>query len=114
MVATFSCGDRREATGPVDRYSLTGIVVRLDPHRKVATIKHEAIKDSKGKVWMEAMTMEFPVKEGSQFAKLKAGSQIRATVFQRPSDFDFWIGEVKELSQTGPSVDAKHSPVDSP
>jgi Cu/Ag efflux protein CusF len=111
--ATLSCGGPREAAGPVDRYPLTGSVVRLDPQRKIATIRHDVIKDSKGKVWMEAMTMDFPVRESSEFAKLTAGSRIRAKVFQRPSDFDYWIGEVEAPSPDTPSVDRAQPPVES-
>jgi Cu/Ag efflux protein CusF len=40
------------------RYALHGEVLRLDPQGKIAAIKHQKIGD-----WMEAMTMEFPVKD---------------------------------------------------
>jgi Cu/Ag efflux protein CusF len=50
-------------------------VVALDPASKTATIKAGKIGD-----WMEAMTMEYPVKPDAEFAKLKVGAHIKATV----------------------------------
>lgn len=79
---------RSGESGPVKRYELRGEVIRLDPQAKTATIKHEKIGD-----WMDAMTMEFPVKDAAEFAKLKAGDRIKATVFVK--GMDYWIGEVQ-------------------
>ena len=63
-------------TSPFSRYALHGEVLRLDPQGKIAAIKHGKIGD-----WMEAMTMEFPVKDQTEFDKLRAGETIDATVF---------------------------------
>jgi Cu/Ag efflux protein CusF len=71
---------------PLRRYELKGVVLKLEG--KVATIKHEAIGD-----WMGAMTMDFPVKEPADLAKLKEGAQVNATLFVQ--GFDNWVGEVK-------------------
>ncbi|MEP7355385.1 MAG: copper-binding protein, partial [Acidobacteriota bacterium] len=60
---------------PLRHYSLHGQIQHLDAVGKIATIKHEAIGD-----WMGAMTMEFPVKDPGEFAKLKEGAPIDATV----------------------------------
>ena len=43
---------------------------------------------------MDAMTMDFPVKEQSDFNALKPGEKIRATVFVQ--GLQFWVGEVKK------------------
>jgi Cu/Ag efflux protein CusF len=86
------------------RYALTGIVVRLDPHGRLAAIKHEDIQDDNGKVWMKAMTMEFPVRAEQDFAKLQVGQRIRATVYQKESDFEYWISGIqidRQLSKEG-------------
>ena len=69
------------------RYQLRGQVVRLDPQGRVALIKHQKIEG-----WMEAMTMEFPVKDRQEFQALHVGDLITATVFVR--DLDYWIGEI--------------------
>lgn len=97
LFVPLGCSQKGRATGPVDRYELEGVVVRVDSKAKSATIKHEDIKNVQGKVWMAAMTMEFPVKEQADFAKLKEGILIKAALFQRPADFEYWIAEVTVL-----------------
>ena len=71
------------------QYDLHGEVSRLDAENKIATIKHEAIGD-----WMGAMTMDFPVKEASDFEKLSLGKSVDATVFVQ--GLNYWVGEVKD------------------
>jgi Cu/Ag efflux protein CusF len=60
---------------PAKRYPMQGTVKALDPAAKVATIDAGKIDG-----WMEAMTMEYPVKPDSEFAKLRVGDRIQATV----------------------------------
>jgi len=57
------------------RYPMEGDVKALDASTKTATIDAGKIGD-----WMEAMTMDYPVKPDSEFAKLKVGQHIKATV----------------------------------
>ena len=51
-----------------------------------------AIKHQKIEGWMEAMTMEFPVKDTEYFRSLNSGDRITATVFVR--DLDYWVGDI--------------------
>ena len=75
---------------PVEqKYQLHGVIRRLDAAQHTATIKHEKIEG-----WMEAMTMEFPVPNQDEFAKLAVGQSIQATVFVR-ADIDYHIGEIR-------------------
>jgi Cu/Ag efflux protein CusF len=74
---------------PLRRYELKGVVQRIDPQSNFATIKHDAIGD-----WMGPMTMDFPVKDPADLAKLKEGSPVDATLFVQ--GFTYWVGEVKE------------------
>jgi Cu/Ag efflux protein CusF len=72
-----------KAAAPVEkRHTMRGEVIRLDEKEKVAVIQHDEIKD-----FMEAMTMGFPVPDAAEFAKLKPGMKIRATVVERRDDF---------------------------
>lgn len=64
------------------RHTLTGEVIRLDEKDKVAVVKHEEIPD-----FMEAMTMGFPVLDAAEWAKLRPGMKIKATVVERKDDF---------------------------
>lgn len=91
VCALLVCGcAEKKAEGPVREYALRGEVVRLDAKLQVATLRHEKIEG-----WMEAMTMDFPVKERAEFEKLKPGAKITAKVFQREKGLDFWIGKIQ-------------------
>ena len=90
-VALAGCGTQKQ---PVKRYPLVGEIVALDPATHNATIKHEKIGD-----WMEAMTMEFTVKPDSEFAKLRVGDRIRATVVVE--DPAYWVTDVKVTTGAG-------------
>jgi Cu/Ag efflux protein CusF len=61
---------------------LTGEIKALDDKNQTATIEHQAICD-----WMGAMTMEFPVRSKDEFAHLKVGDKITATVNIRDMDY---------------------------
>ena len=80
---------KQAATGPVQRYQLHGQIIQLDSSHHIARIRHQKIEG-----WMEAMTMEFPVKDENEFQALHTGDQIAATVFVQ--DADFWIGEIHQ------------------
>jgi Cu/Ag efflux protein CusF len=70
-LALLGCGARDAAK----RYPMQGTVISVDPTGKTATIAAGKIDD-----WMEAMTMEYPVKPDAELAKLHAGDRIEATV----------------------------------
>jgi Cu/Ag efflux protein CusF len=69
------------------RYPMEGTVKALDPAAKTATIDAGKIGD-----WMEAMTMEYSVKPDSEFAKLKVGDRIKATVVVE--DVKYYVTDV--------------------
>jgi Cu/Ag efflux protein CusF len=73
---------------PVKQYAMHGEVLRLDTQGKIAAIKAGTIGD-----WMEAMTMEYPVKEQPEFDKLHVGDKIDATVYVQGNSY--WIGGVQ-------------------
>jgi Cu/Ag efflux protein CusF len=77
------------------RYTLTGEVLSVDPKGQTANIKGDKIEG-----WMEAMTMEYPVKDKSEFAKLAVGDRISATVFV--NDVNYHIGDIKVTGKAGP------------
>ena len=81
---------------PEKRYTLRGDVVGLDPKAQAATIKAEKIEG-----WMEAMTMEYPVKDKAEFAKLAVGDRITATVFV--GDPGYHIGELQVVGKAQPA-----------
>lgn len=76
---------------PLRIYELKGQVLKLDAtgEVKTATIRHEQIGD-----WMGPMTMEFPILDAGQFAKLKEGQQVTGKVFVR--GLTFWAGDFQD------------------
>ena len=78
-----ACGKPPEE---VKRYPLRGVVKALQPADRIAVVHHETIPG-----FMESMTMEFPVKNPEEFARLRVGQQIRATLCQTRSGLEFWL-----------------------
>jgi Cu/Ag efflux protein CusF len=81
---------------PVKQYPMHGEVLRLDTQGKIAAIKAGTIGD-----WMEAMTMEFPVKDQAEFDKLHTGEKITATVFVQGNSY--WVGGIQEDAEPAPA-----------
>ena len=76
------------------RYTLTGEVVSVNPDTMMAVIKGDKIEG-----WMEAMTMDYPVKEKSEIARLSPGDRISATVFVGESAYH--LGDIKVTGKAG-------------
>ncbi|MCW5978211.1 MAG: copper-binding protein [Bryobacteraceae bacterium] len=93
LLLGVSCEGRREAEtgGAVREYALRGQVVSVDAAHQTALIKHEKIGE-----WMEAMTMEFPVRDKNEFSTLRPGQTITATVYVPEEGTEYWIGNVKD------------------
>ena len=68
---------------------MQGEVVSGDPAAQTAMVKSGKIEG-----WMEAMTMEYPVKDKQEFGKLKAGEKIQAKILVQGTDY--WIASVSE------------------
>ena len=72
--ALFACR-REQDSAPARQYSLTGKVIALNAGDRTATVDAAAIPG-----FMEAMTMEYPIKSKTDFEKLRVGDKITATV----------------------------------
>ena len=89
VFALFLTGCQRNPTAqPAKEYQMQGEVVGLDPAAHLATVKAGKIEG-----WMEAMTMEYPVKPDSEFQKLHVGDKIEATVVV--ADVIYYVTEIK-------------------
>ncbi len=80
-----------KASPPLNRYSIHGEVMRLEPNGKLATIRHQKIEG-----YMDAMTMTFPIKDAQEFGALQTGNCIEGTVFVQGDNL--WVGEIKHLN----------------
>lgn len=78
---------RNPAAQPAKEYQMQGEVVSLDPTAHLATVKAGKIEG-----WMDAMTMEYPVKDPQEFGKLKVGANIQAKITVQGTDY--WISSV--------------------
>ena len=74
---------------PIEKHHIHGVVLSLDAKDHTARIKHQKIEG-----FMDAMTMEFPVKSEKEFGALRVGETIDGTVFVQ--DTNFWVGEIQE------------------
>jgi len=83
-IALAACHSKPEAK----RYPMQGEIKALDANAKTATIAAGKIGD-----WMEAMTMEYPVKPDAEFQKLHVGDKIDATVVV--VDPTYYVTDVK-------------------
>jgi Cu/Ag efflux protein CusF len=82
-IVLAGCSGSRESAGPERHYQLTGKVIALNPANRTATIDAAAIPN-----FMEAMTMEYPIKSRADFEKLHTGDKITATVNVRDDGYD--------------------------
>jgi Cu/Ag efflux protein CusF len=80
-----ACGSKAPAA---KRYPMEGTVKGLDATSKTATIDAGKVCD-----WMEAMTMEYPVKPDAEFEKLHIGDHIQATVVVQ--DPNYYVTDIK-------------------
>ena len=85
----------QQAGAPTRQYQLSGKVVGLNAKDRTATIDAAAIPN-----FMEAMTMEYPVKSQTDFNALRIGEKIDAIVEVR-DDGSY------DLSNVRPNVSAK-------
>ena len=89
----LGCGSNTASAPEVKHYHLTGQVVALDAKDQTATIAQAAIPG-----WMDAMTMEYPVKSRTEFNTLHVGDKIQGTVDDR-GDGDYDLSGI--LQQAG-------------
>ncbi len=76
----------------IKRYALKGKVVKVEQANKRVEVDHEKIEG-----FMDAMTMEFAVKDDANLAKLQVGDQITAMLIYNPKDNRSWLEELKIL-----------------
>lgn len=75
LTTLAACARHSENPGAEQHYPLSGKVVGLDSKNQIATVDAAAIPN-----FMDAMTMEYPVKSKAEFGKLHVGDRIKATV----------------------------------
>ena len=84
-----ACSQAPPPKAEVKQYSATGEILALDPAAQTVKIKADKIEG-----WMDAMTMDFPVKNKGEFEKLKVGEKIHAAVTVQGTDY--WLSGITE------------------
>ena len=87
LTLVTACSRRQETVE--HRYTLNGKVMALSPQDQTATIDAAAIPN-----FMEAMTMEYPVRSRQDFNLLHVGDRITATVNVLPEGL-YYLSDIK-------------------
>jgi protein SCO1/2 len=77
-------------------FEVKGVIKELKPNGKTAVIAHETIPD-----YMEAMTMDFDVKDKRELAGLKPGDAVSFRMVVTKEDG--WIENVRKLAPAAPT-----------
>lgn len=103
-VSVFSACTAAETTAPsaeAKRYPLKGTVVSVNRSEKKAAIAHEKIPD-----FMEAMTMDFKIREDWVWDDLTPGSEVRATLVVDNEKGEYWLENIGIISAPDPNKPA--------
>lgn len=84
------CGSKSVNAPEARHYHLTGQITALNIKDQTASVDQAAIPG-----WMDAMTMEYPVKSKSEFNTLHAGDKIQATVNDH-GDGDYDLSNIQK------------------
>jgi protein SCO1/2 len=97
-ILLFSACQKAEtqiASGEAKRYPLKGKVLSVDKEKKKASIAHEEIPG-----YMEAMTMNFPIKDTCVWDDLTEGSEIRGELVVDKDEY--WLENIGILAAPRP------------
>lgn len=102
LLAGCRQGDTKPASADAKRYPIKGKVVSVDTANRKAKIDHEAIPD-----FMDAMTMDFKVKDDWVWDELKPGAEIRGElVVDSTSEDPYWIEKLGITAAADPNKPA--------
>ncbi|QQS34045.1 MAG: SCO family protein [Acidobacteriota bacterium] len=90
LSAGFACTKAEENKGTEKRYPMKGKVVSVDKENKRAKIHHEDIEG-----FMDAMTMDFPIKADWVWDELRPGVQVQAEMVVNSAAKDpYWLENI--------------------
>jgi protein SCO1/2 len=90
LMAGFACTKAEESKGTEKRYPMRGKVISVDKENKRAKIHHEDIEG-----FMDAMTMDFPIKADWVWDELRPGVQVQAEMVVNSAAKDpYWLENI--------------------
>ena len=90
---SLACSRKSATAEPERHYHLSGEVLALDPKTQSATINAATIPN-----FMEAMTMDYPIKSKREFDTLHVGDKIEATVNVSASGVEYNLSGIQKQS----------------
>ena len=97
-----TCSRKAELKGPAKHYHVSGTVVSVNEKDQSASIDAAAIPD-----YMEAMKMDYPIAQKSDFRKIHAGDHIEGTLDVYESG-DYTISSIDKIqSHSGQTPSGK-------
>ena len=88
------------ASPDAKRYNLKGKVVAVDKAKKIATVAHDEIPG-----FMEAMTMDFPIRADYVWDDLTKDAEIRAELVVDEKNKDgYWLENIAIIAAPNPNV----------
>jgi Cu/Ag efflux protein CusF len=90
----LACSSKKQSDFVVaHQYTMTGTVLSLNSQDQTASIDSAAIPN-----YMEAMTMNYPVKSKAEFDSLRVGEKIKATLNVNASNDEYHLTGIQELA----------------
>ncbi len=74
---------------PTKQYPIHAVVMSVDSADHTAKLRHDEIKG-----FMDAMTMDYAVRDSKELKSLRPGETINGTLYVQ--DTEFWVGNIKE------------------
>lgn len=100
---TAQSSSARPAGTNLQTYPAAGVIISLQPDGKTAKIKHEKIPG-----YMDAMTMDFEVRDTNELRGLSAGDAVSFRMLV--TDKDGWIDQVKKLAPASVAKPPSNTP----
>jgi protein SCO1/2 len=89
LFAACQKAETQTASADAKRFDLKGVVLAVDRANKKATIKHEEIPG-----YMEAMTMDLPIREDWVWDDLTENSEILAELVVDDAKGEYWLEKI--------------------
>jgi protein SCO1/2 len=87
----FACSKKQPEFAVAHRYPVTGVIVSLSAQDQTAKIDAAAVPG-----FMEAMTMDYPIKSKSEFERLRAGEKIKGTLNVSASNDEYDLTDIHD------------------
>ena len=91
LATALACSKKPAEFTVAHRYAVTGTVVSVNPKQQTASIDSDAIPN-----YMDAMRMDYPVKDKAEFDKLRPGEKIKATLNVNASNDEYNLTGIQE------------------